>query len=473
MTTYNTLIKEHNKNKEDINLISNNKAYIEDFAIQIPEVDDTARIQRAIDSLPQVTPYGGIVEFANKTYTITTLNLTNKKGIKLRGIKGVTIRGIEISQPTATKIFVTGANSYGFDCTDSDGITFEEMLVQGDTIEGKIPRTLFYFSRSAPNKYVNGIRMRDIETGGYVTDYILCLFNAERNSFTDCVFEGSSPKAIVGLLYSDDTLESPFVGSYNSNVSTTVNNFNQCEFINYARLGWNKTACCVHIQGGQLNTAFRDCYVVNNGSKEGVVLKPVVFLIDNSNANFDGNLIIENVRQETSGFGGSFIKNTDTTKECNGISIRDCMIKDDSGVGEILFTCVCKNITIDNVLIFNESINKFTFKDLYNSNIKLPISNNLIVTGQINSSIIHGHTNTISALTGRIDLRTVIYSLDQINLGNMVKLDTLTKRLNFTSSSILNLPSVAPSAPQGGDIWRDGASIKFYDGTTTKTISLN
>ncbi|MBO0961438.1 right-handed parallel beta-helix repeat-containing protein [Neobacillus sp. MM2021_6] len=46
-------------------------AYVEKFPLQIPETDDTARIQRAIDSLPN----GGRIVLGGKTYNITGINL--------------------------------------------------------------------------------------------------------------------------------------------------------------------------------------------------------------------------------------------------------------------------------------------------------------------------------------------------------------------------------------------------------------
>jgi hypothetical protein len=82
--TYPTLKDRLDDTSDKIGILSNAKIYVEKFPRQGTETDDTARIQRAIDTAPE---YSTIIFEPNKTYYISNITITKSLNIDLNGAK--------------------------------------------------------------------------------------------------------------------------------------------------------------------------------------------------------------------------------------------------------------------------------------------------------------------------------------------------------------------------------------------------
>jgi hypothetical protein len=112
--------------------LAQNVQQIEDFAvsidifpIQIPEVDDTARIQRTIDYVSSAYNYGTIY-FPKGLYTCSG-QLTLKKGVNLKGTGFQSFSEINFESRSCAMIKYTGGNTL---------FAFDASAVYNNTIEG-------------------------------------------------------------------------------------------------------------------------------------------------------------------------------------------------------------------------------------------------------------------------------------------------------------------------------------------------
>jgi hypothetical protein len=160
-----------------------------------------------------------------------------------------------------------------------------------------------------------------------------------------------------------------------------------------------------------------------------------------------------------------------TVHSCKNISIVDCLIKDDSGIGVIDVKPWVTNFNIRGTDISSASGNKkINFSTIISSYLQLPTTSVISVTGLVYSSLIHGNADTATQLQGKVEPSTVVFSGNRLNLGGIVFVEGVRTIVN--TNKILQLSQCTNATPQQGDIWREGATIKFYDGTTVKTLAF-
>ena len=99
-----------------------------------------------------------------------------------------------------------------------------------------------------------------------------------------------------------------------------------------------------------------------------------------------------------------------------------------------------------------------------------------ITTGS-NNTVIGGVTGLAAGLSGAIILGdgagNIKIDYSKTNAGAWTVVGELITAPSATGAAGLRLPSgTAPTSPVDGDIWYDGANVKFRVGGTTKTFTL-
>jgi parallel beta-helix repeat protein len=210
------------------------------FPIQIPEVDDTSRFLRAVNSLPLK---GGTILFPSGTYTINNVFLSNfSKFIKLKG-SGKT--STVITRSTANIIF--NINGTGNGTT----IHLEDMTVDGASYH----QTGLAFSTSEELK-MKDVIVKNCGVPGYAAgnrgayDGVYA-YNIQKATIQDSIFDHNERDGFHGLPV----------------VHLTVEN---CLFTNNGRLGSVNEPDVINprIANSQypLTTTYINNYCENNGS---------------------------------------------------------------------------------------------------------------------------------------------------------------------------------------------------------------
>lgn len=283
--------------------------------------NDTSAIQSAINAIPQSGVIGGKIFFPTGKYVITNLNVTNKVGISF-----VANSGLGFSVDTTT-IIVTGANSVGFDLTDSRDIYFENIRICGDGLgsTSNVPKTLVFASRSTSNTFLAQIMFNRVMIDGGSTLYHVFLHNCDGSTFENCniiqywtggcVFGGDIQSILV----------SPFLGTYANGISHSQNFFVRTEIVTHNA----SSNCLIYLKENWGDNTFRDCMYGSDSG--GVATNVPVFLIDLTNTK-EGCTLIDGGRQEV---GGTFIKliNDGGVRYLKNFTVKGTNLNNDSGSG--------------------------------------------------------------------------------------------------------------------------------------------
>lgn len=236
--------------------------------------DDTNSIQLAINSIEQDPSFirGGDVFIPSGDYIITNLNVTKKYSITFKCL------GSPSNSTTTTSIRVVGSNSVGFDTTDSQDISFRNIRIVGGTSLLDAPKSLIFNSRSvkaSEGGFTRGINGFNMQCDGHSTVSHLYLSNCDGSLWINCQFKQYNigyAVSIVGVMANDD-IESPFLGSYRNNESSSLNYFISCGLSAFGLETDHEGIVLLRNQWG--DESFTDCYYQNSSYKS-------IFTIDAS-----------------------------------------------------------------------------------------------------------------------------------------------------------------------------------------------
>lgn len=407
MTTYNTLIKEHNKNKDDIVGINEQLADIvqvnvKDFGAKGDGVtNDIESFKSAINYLSSIGGGQLIIPNTGNKYIISTSNPTILSPTRVViGANNIHIRGIgnpTIKMNGITQTYIESIDDYlssGRDVfTVFSFIGVKNCSVKDINFEGEWECTGYHRFASPRAKAIG---------------FMGC---------EDCVVENVKGFGIMGNLVNAVNSSSVYDGVYK-----TCNNI---KIINSVAIQCYENG--FNFMGGTYNCSINNCYATQcgtNGFEGGTIGLTVTgniftknkgsgIAFSGVNTTVTGNVLTENGTDSENGYGNGLQVTYSSDLSTNSGLIQNNIISKNKGFGVMLYPSV-KDITIDNNIIKNNCIRNVYQYGIYVTGTSDKKISNISIT---NNNISDDIGNMVNAVTiGNADFVKV--SNNFINMFN-------------------------------------------------------